>query len=487
MNKNLNFFIFTYILLNFDFSLSQEDKFYYFGERITPKKEEGKSSWANKETTKFSKTLDMGPCTCDLTNHCDYRCCCDPDCNGDEIVKVWKRKGICLNKNNNRMEKFKCDSRKNSFNFNKNEAGISIKDHIFNIMCIERDNNKDMGKFYLEEFNNNQVKEAKEKWLKDFFEHPESPESEERYEYGDLINNNINVFKSDSNGNCIRAKIYFLKPFESSCIYESEKELPQEGDQYGNGLITEISYVLQYQKNEDSTYSIIRNPPKIMRMNNTQKLVKFKVIWQDLSYDPYKIPSTYGYLQGNPIKVAEVDGNNIYYYSNGFVLPSSNSHSKCISSSNINESINFNTILFKKDLMFSCRYDNLDDINIYNQCKKHLKIAPSADSSLSDFNSWIDLNSVCLDELDRQDIEIKLIILTSKEGKENEPYEYIKYARFFISNTANNNTSPTISFKVKFIDFSYSSIENSKNKKITSLIPLSKNIIEKLTDKSYSS
>ena len=36
------------------------------------------------------------------------------------------------------------------FGYNKKEAGISVKDHIFSLMCIHTDNSGDMGEFYKE-------------------------------------------------------------------------------------------------------------------------------------------------------------------------------------------------------------------------------------------------------------------------------------------------------------------------------------------------
>ena len=496
MLKNLNSFLsILYMLLNFDLFLSIN-----FTEIspvvINQTTKEEIDSWTNKQTVHFSKSLDMGLCTCDITNHCDFRCCCDQDCNDDKTsVDNWKKEGICLNKNNNRMEKYKCYNRKNSFFYNKDEAGIFIKDHIFNIMCIETDNSQDMGEFYLDEYDHSQVEKDKNAWMENFFESPPPPS--ENFKYNDAYN--LTIYRPDTNGNCVRANIYFLKPFESSCIYNGQESLIyDQGDttnRYGDRKITEISHILIYRKVENF-YQIKERKINIVRMNVDSNIIKFKVEWIDENYNNKTLPTTYGYLQGNPIKIAEKNNNNGYsYYANGFNIPSSNKNRECImkNDNDIENSINFNKILFKTNHMFSCKYrGEPNNTYIYENICKELKVAIATNSSLSDISnskSWIDINpqdDCKRNFLEGKDINIQLIILTSKEGKENQPYEYIKYAKFFFSNSDKRNSEPIISFKVKFIDLSFNSIENSKNNKITSFSSLPSEIIDILTDKSGS-
>ena len=48
------------------------------------------------------------------------------------------------------MDEFRCKKKSDTFEYNKKKAGIKIKDHIFNLMCIQYDNSGDMGEFYKE-------------------------------------------------------------------------------------------------------------------------------------------------------------------------------------------------------------------------------------------------------------------------------------------------------------------------------------------------
>ena len=96
--------------------------------------------------------------------------------------------------------------------------------------------------------------------------------------------------------------------------------------------------------------------------------------------------------------------------------------------------------------------------------------------------TWISLdNSICNKDIGNKDITIYLTFLTSKEGKENSPYEVIQHAYLKIDESEEgSNDGPLISLIVKFVDFSYSSIENSQKGKITSLIPLPENLLKAL-------
>ena len=94
----------------------------------------------------------MGQCTCNLTSQCDHRCCCDNTCS-DDIRKKWTDEKICKNIPKNRMESFKClkskEHKEEEFKYNNKKAGINIKDHIFNIMCIKYDRSCDMVNYYV--------------------------------------------------------------------------------------------------------------------------------------------------------------------------------------------------------------------------------------------------------------------------------------------------------------------------------------------------
>ena len=54
-------------------------------------------------TVVISQSIDIGPCTCDLTpNTCDYQCCCDIDC-PSSVKTMWLNdpKDVCLDKSKN--------------------------------------------------------------------------------------------------------------------------------------------------------------------------------------------------------------------------------------------------------------------------------------------------------------------------------------------------------------------------------------------------
>ena len=265
MKENLN--ILCALLL---FFLNIKLSFSYFGKEITPNIEDGDyENWSSRETTKLSTEKDMGQCTCDLTNRCDLRCCCDKDCS-EEIIKNWEDEGNCLKtKKDFLFEDYFCKSRNDSYNYNKNKAGITVNDHIFNLMCIYFDNTKDMGEFYLDEDYKVEVQTLKEDWTKDFLkENQENKEIKEGevYKYGESLS--FTLYKPDSNGNCIKVqKVDFLKPFHSSCIppntgfQENNKgkiDLVKTPIEFGisSKSIKEATYIFNYKIFNDSFYSI---------------------------------------------------------------------------------------------------------------------------------------------------------------------------------------------------------------------------------------
>ena len=204
----------------------------------------------------------MGQCTCDLTNRCDLRCCCDKDCS-EEIIKNWEDEGNCLKtKKDFLFEDYFCKSRNDSYNYNKNKAGITVNDHIFNLMCIYFDNTKDMGEFYLDEDYKDEVQTLKEDWTKDFLKDNQEIKEitkDEVYKYGKSLP--FILYKPDSNGNCITIqKVDFLKPFQTSCFSKSNfSEDPNKGfpisynsSNYGDNSkpISEITYIIYYKNSQ---------------------------------------------------------------------------------------------------------------------------------------------------------------------------------------------------------------------------------------------
>ena len=132
--------------------------------------------------------LDIGRCSCDLSNVCNFRCCCDLDCN-ETIREKWKKNYECLNVD------YKY------YNY-ENNCGVKISqykkyDQFFNLMCIHRDNSPDMGEFYgdlEDEKEGNDKKEKEDVWGKKY-----------KGEYNETKSEGYGIlYESDSNGNCVK-------------------------------------------------------------------------------------------------------------------------------------------------------------------------------------------------------------------------------------------------------------------------------------------
>lgn len=493
MEKKNYFFFLFYFLINFKFSFS------YFEQPliVNKTKENNSANWENEETVKFSKSLDMGNCTCDLTSQCDHRCCCDKDCS-EEIKQSWIEEKICLNILKNRMEGFKCKNKRENFIYNKNKSGIAVNDHINNIMCIYYDRSGDMGNFYVNEVNDDNLKEVRNNWINKFFNIKQEnnrrlQEGNTNYEYGDILK--FTLYKPNSNGECKKKKISYLIPFESSCRFTSEilnentiphiepfNNKPTKPTIYGdNNYISEITYIIEYDN-----HTITNETINILKTNSKgSNKIKFKVLWKKKNINMNK-KSPSGYFQGNPIKIAfEKDGQFISYQ-NGFFISMNKKDDILKCADNLADAKNPSPILFKNNIMYSCKYDN-NNINYSIEktfCNKELRIAKSPDKSVKEARNsqdWIQLHLDCPSKKTGDDININLLILTSKDGKENSPNEYIEYAKLGYSKKSGGNK--IISFSVKFIELSYSSLMNSKDGTITSLIPLSEDILKNITTK----
>ena len=494
MNKKTYFFFLLCFFINLKCYFS------YFEKPITIDRanENNSANWNNEETVKFSKTLDMGQCTCNLTSHCDHRCCCDNTCS-DDIRKKWTDEKICKNIPKNRMESFKClkskEHKEEEFKYNNKKAGINIKDHINNIMCIYHDNSGDMGNFYVNEVNEESLKETKDNWLNKFFDINQNGGSRRlqeqgRYKYGDIINN-FALNKPDSNGNCISAKISYLIPFESSCNYS--KEFTEDYITYINDYkykiifqnsendiaISEITYIIEYDNDTitNTTINVLKTIPE------SSHKIKFKVLWKKKNVDMNKkLPS--GYFQGTPIKIAKKKGNNFVYNKKGFFIAMNNKNGGFTCPTDLNNAANPSPILFKNNIIFSCRRDGNGNSYIENQfCGKELKLAKSPDIAIEEANqnssNWIPLNLICPNLENDEDLNINLLILTSKKGKENSPYEHIEYAKID-SPPPKSGGRGIITLTIKFVELSYSSLINNREGKITSLLPLPEEILKKL-------
>lgn len=452
------FFSFLNIILRLEIAFSYFERGIKLTENIT-----------DEPTTVISTNLDMGICSCDLTNHCDYRCCCDNDCNNED-KKKWEEDDICLNYNKDRIEDFKCKNKKENFEFNKNKAGLSVKDHIHNIMCVQIDNSGDMGNFYLNE--NNEEREELEIWKDKFFQN-NIAKNEQSCQYGDITNHHI--YKADSNGNCIKQNIHCLIPYETSCISKDIDELQN---------ISFYDHTINYSINTNGKNITFIDAPK-NTTKNTSILKKFKVQWESSNQTSKDLPD--GYIQGNPIKITIENSNTVN--ANGFFIGMSNRRGFC--AKEFSEVSNPTPISFKRNAMFSCRLDSdLQSTYIYkNFINQKLIIGKSisstsvvtlgklADSDNSIFNNTNNTNN-------DNDILMYLIIFTTKSGKENSPYEYIEHAKLKAKKKPSQSKRPILSLIVKYVEFSYSSISNSKEEKPTSLIPFSEEILNELSGKS---
>ena len=458
MKQIINFLLF---ILNVEIIFTQN----FFGPTIIA------TNADNEESTHYSREKDMGPCTCDLTSHCDYRCCCDEDC-PDNIKKDWNENDICVDIHNNRINDFMCKSKKENFNYNKNKSTMTIKDHIFNIMCIQYDNSGDMEEYYLreEESDDTQIDD----WINSFFPQGNSRirnlEDNVSYKYGDNMKNFPSTIYEIVD-NC-KNNMYYLKTFELTCKIKNNPNFENNNiKKYGdtNQGIKEITDFISYD-NAQITMELVHILYGQQNSNNSGS-IKVKIVWNNINYKKRAFP--YGYQKGTPIKIANKESNSYNYYQNGFFIGVSDKKGFCIE--NDFDNANIYPILFKNNVIYSCKVEEdkkYNETNIYKVFKdKNLRIGKAPNSSLSnidEINEWIQLEMTIEEDKDsnQKDMKINLIIFTSKEGKVNNPYEVIKNAKLILKEPKQD--CKKISFSVKFVDISYSTIINSKNGKITS-------------------
>ena len=485
MKKTL---IFLFALLNFSNS-------HLFGEQIIINNPD-ENEWKNGETNIYSNSKEMAPCTCDLTSHCDIYCCCDTKCSEDNI-KNWEDNSLCLNKNKKWVEDYMCKNAEETFKYNKNKAGINIRDHIFNIMCIKYDRSCDMVNYYKEyneEADKTKIDDLKNEWITKFFGPTEATTRrlENKYKYGQKIDKieNLILYKADSNGNCIIADAYFLIPFESSCLdlnkeieTKIEKESKVKYNEDGN-IMSEITNDITYMSDNSikvskkALYTISTSTP-----TSTSNILKFKVKWKkDGATQTKNFPS--GYLQGNPIKIKFQD--KLYNY--GYYFHIYDKEGKCLGK--IDNSFNPISILFKNNIFISCTYSGIAPIEteiyrIYSNLideSKTLKFysAPNSSEDIKIIDKTPDEFKSELSKYPNAIIKMNLIFLTTQKGKENSPDDIIQtvYTKMELEALTGNK----ISLNIKFVDFSYYTIINSKNNKITNSISLPQKLLEKLSE-----
>ena len=335
------------------------------------------------ENFNYSITKDLGQCTCDLSNLCDYNCPCDKDCDTSYEYK---------------------------------------------------------GEFY-KETPEDEDKKAKE-WEDNFFKNDIKEEINKTY-----------LYKPDSNGYCINSSFFESKNHEYFCIKDDIKlnELFPNNNYPSFGEGDNIIAVKKYN-NESG---------EVLKSNNKTGIIYFKSLWKNETKNNNK-PN--GYMQGSPLSIQLGDKNTEY---NQFYFPLIDGSGHCINANNINNAISMKTFLFKNNALYSCKLGgNLNDTIIYKSLCNKTKIC-----STPQCNNDFELK--CYDASNKTDVNIQLNIYTSKNGKEYFPYEEIIGLKLYINETIKD----ILTFKIKFIDVSYSSYINTKNRKITSLINLPDDVL----------
>jgi len=351
-----------------------------------------------------------------------------------KIVKILKKKG------KDRLEEYKCQSLEEKFKYNKNNASISIKDHIFSLMCIHFDRSGDMGEFYKEEPNEDNS-DKKRNWIEKFFEVSNSNTQND--------NEQINLNKSDSNGYCMRTYISELKNTEFSCI--------------------DNNHILSNSTLADYINDLPQNTSGIYYINGRSNIINYKI---SLNANSQSKNRPKGYSQGSPIKI---NYNNENYNYDQYYLPIIDSNGNCLRTESTNSTININPLLFKTNAIYSCRNSgDIDNTFFYNfLCSNNkAKICSSPDQG----NCNIDI--ICNRPEPSANLNnIELYIFTSKEGKESSPYEVIKGS---LAEITQNGQSELLTLKIKYIDVSSSSYYNTKDGKITSLISLDEKLLNSI-------
>ena len=394
-----------------------------------------------------SMESDLAKCTCNLSPFCDYNCWCDDDCSEEEKRSQFNLKEKDFVYNNNRMKQFMCsDSKQDNFDYNKNKAGINLKDHIFNLMCIQIDRSGDMGEFYLDKY------EDQSDWVDTFFYNKENtiPENALNFSY-----------KPDSNGYCIPSVITPYNNLEYSCIYTSSQiNNNQEVDQVNNnGRIERISNMKYIKESQQ-----IRN--EYFRKSTSSHLIDFTIRWNGNTNN--NRPSSY--IQGSPIVIRIPNDNNNDHLYDQYFIPIINNDGTCIYNQDFENVVNIKPILFKNKAIYSCIMNGPQDPNslyIFDFLQKiRICSSPKADNC----------QNILINNLPNEFNIIELYIFIRKEGDENSKNEIISFSGLNVKNE--NRNDGLLIFRVIFIDISDSSINNAKEGKITSLKDLPTDIIK---------
>lgn len=397
-----------------------------------------------------SMNRDLAECPCDLSPFCDYNCYCDKNCTDDKGNFKLKEKDFVYN--NNRMEEFKCQSWENNFKYNKNKAGINIRDHIFNLMCIHFDRSGDKGEFY----EKNPIQNDGSEWSDNFFRGNVGEDKQ-----------TAPLYKPDSNGYCISSTIAQYKNGEYSCIDRGRAIVTNITNNISNyNRFGQADFISKVRYNQTTgKYDVLFTP-------SASYTIEFSVFWRSNSTSQGR-PK--GYMQGSPIKLRNINDNNLYY--DEIFFPINNNAGKCITN-NENDAINIKSLLFKNNAIFSCITNDYAQTYIYNNILSKMTLC----SSPGDTNCNINIAQTEPSGEASESINMELNIFSQKEGTENNQYYKISFSRLKISHPSNgNNRELPLIFKIKFYDISESVIKNSKNGKKTSIKDLPDEVINILS------
>ena len=394
----------------------------------------------NMGNMNYSMEKDLGQCACDLSKFCDYKCDCATYDDGKKCDESYEYE--------DRMDEYLCKSRKRAFEYNKDKAGINLKDHIHSLMCVQFDKTVDLGEFYKKD--PEEPDTLAREWVSQFFPTNDIDNV--------ISKSEMDIYKPDSNGYCMKTVMNKFNKNEYSCFFNENDEtkigLKNIGTTENDGTGDNINGVRIYANTQKA--NILKGQAKL-------NIVDFKIFWEENGDNT--LPK--GYSQGNPISIYLA--NTIYkqYY-----FPIITNDVNCIYG-NEDDAINFKTILFKNNAIYVCKTidNNIINSNIYNELRQmSICASPKCEKSFA----------INFDEAKNiDDVNIQLNIYTSKKGTELNQYEEIIGIELF------KNTSPidgVLIFKINFIDVSYASKMNTKNEKITSLIPLPDRILKALEE-----
>lgn len=488
----LYFCIFQTILAQ---GLKSWDFFKY--NNITPplNKEEDPSfnsdNWGTRYTSPDTENLDMGLCSCDLSNLCDYRCCCDTSCDA-KLVEEWRSQKICLNENL-RMTQYMCDSSEKDENQRNNR--LFVKDQIFNMMCVFYDRSGDMGEFYHDKEGDPETNgKLINNWNKKFFLDDSGSEEDKSYSYkkvikGNIINKSnetdvpILVYGPDSSGNCVKNKVLkFMEKIDTTCkineplegyvieIYQSpnKKEEPIRFSFLDNSTTSGIfNYKFKYNKKSEGDETVI-TLSTIERNKKDNDFFKTIIEWENEEKTDDSIltkTSAKGYLQGSPLTFKI--GEKVY---KGTLFNGDN-NGECGEEGTDSESKIY--INFQNSLVYSCYTSNTSSSSIAkNLTNESNKISIGKKKLVN--NEWLEVRYPKEGEVSEGsdgrngDLNIVLEIITTKSGLSGREDLVIEDAKIKYSWSDKKFNKSIVRFQVKFAEVTYDMFENTDDK-ITSI------------------